>query len=286
MNTHQAERWPGDLGLLLVGHGSREAQGVADFLTLAGLVAERAAGVDVAPCFLEFAPPTIAAGVARLAERGAREIIVVPVLLFAAGHAKRDIPQAVEQAVEQTATHELTTRQTEHLGCHPALVELSQRRCDEALARHRGNESDESGEPDDVELVLVGRGSHDTEATAEMHQFARLRQQIASDRGQPVRVSVGFVAMAEPELTAALDAALTAAALRDARRGLGACPIVVQPHFLFGGVLASRIAETVADYAKRHPERDWIVAEPLGPDRQLADVIWSRVRAKVSSGDD
>src|SRR5258707_5141020 len=95
-------------GLLLVGHGTRDAAGLDEF----AVVVERvrvAASEPVEGCFLELARPTIGEGLARLVDRGVRRVTVVPVLLFAAGHAKRDIPAAVEEAA---ARHpEITVRQ-------------------------------------------------------------------------------------------------------------------------------------------------------------------------------
>lgn len=87
--------------VLLVGHGTRDPEGVAGFLELAALVAERRPEWQVEPAFLEFAAPSIADGVAKLLAEGTPELLVVaPLLLFAAGHAKEDIPREVAAAVE------------------------------------------------------------------------------------------------------------------------------------------------------------------------------------------
>ena len=85
-------------GLLLVGHGTRSRQGEGEFLEVAEQVSRRLTGVCVEPACLELTELTIPQGVSRLVERGARQIVVVPLLLFAAGHAKRDIPAAAEAA--------------------------------------------------------------------------------------------------------------------------------------------------------------------------------------------
>src|SRR6476646_7331453 len=96
MAKHEiARRMPRDCGLLVVGHGSREAVGVEEFLATARLVAEAAHPAPVEACFLEFARPTIAEGFRALAARGVRRIVVAPALLFSAGHDLRDIPAAV-----------------------------------------------------------------------------------------------------------------------------------------------------------------------------------------------
>ncbi len=208
-----------DDGWLLVGHGSREPRGLQEFLATTTLVAQRAPGVAVEPCFLEFAQPTIAAGFRALVARGAQRVVVVPALLFAAGHARRDIPAAVAAVAAEHP--EILVEQAEHLACHEALIALSKARYDETLA----------GEPrvpgEQTALVMVGRGSRDASATAEMLQFVQLRHAQT-----PLALAQAcFVAMAEPSLPKALDAV--------ARSGVRR--VVVQPHLLYGGALSERI---------------------------------------------
>ena len=88
-----------DRGLLLVGHGTVDPCGSTEFMETAADVARVCGGVPVEPCFLELAEPDIQTGVARLAQRGVKHLTVAPLLLFAAGHAKHDIPRGVAAAV-------------------------------------------------------------------------------------------------------------------------------------------------------------------------------------------
>src|SRR5438876_10639298 len=85
-------------GLLLIGHGTRSESGVRQFLEVADRVAEQAPDQIVEPAFLELAEPSIETAISRLGDRGARSFVTVPLLLFAAGHVKRDIPEAIRQA--------------------------------------------------------------------------------------------------------------------------------------------------------------------------------------------
>jgi sirohydrochlorin cobaltochelatase len=176
-------------GLLLVGHGTRDARGTAEFRHVAQRVAQRVEGVPVEPCFLEFASPTIGEGFARLVAAGARHVVVAPVILFAAGHIRRDIPREVAQAA--AAFGGVTFEQVEHLGCHPALVAESRRRFEEVLAAAEPSGREPATNAETV-LLLVGRGSRDAEATAEMHAFTSLRQALAPQ----LKVRVAFLAMA------------------------------------------------------------------------------------------
>ncbi|HEV3003760.1 MAG TPA: CbiX/SirB N-terminal domain-containing protein, partial [Pirellulales bacterium] len=114
-------------GLLIVGHGTRDPQGLAAFREVVGTVAGRLEQTVVEGGFLELAEPNIAAAVSRAVERGAKQHLdVLPLVLFAAGHAKSDIPRAVASA---GASHSgLTTRLLPHLGCHDRILELSAQR--------------------------------------------------------------------------------------------------------------------------------------------------------------
>jgi sirohydrochlorin cobaltochelatase len=240
-----------DDGVLLVGHGTRDAGGVAAFLELAGLIRERTTGGTLAPCFLEFAEPTIGQGVDLLAQLGAKRILVVPLLLFAARHVRRDIPRAVAAAASRHPHVE--TRQTDHLGCSPSLVELSAERFRAALS------GCSQGTPEDTALVLVGRGNRDVEVLDEMRRFVELRREST-----PVgRVETCFLAMAKPSLSEVLAQAPAMAQKR----------IAVQPHLLFPGRLADSIREAVEVARRGSPGKEWLLAQPFGPDRLLADAV-------------
>ena len=261
-------------GLLLVGHGTLSAEGTRGFLTLADLVRERLAPVPVKAAFLELQEPTIAGGIARLANLGVKRLVVMPLLLFAAGHARRDIPQAVEQALSDLALPPEMALYAEHLGCHPAMLELSQRQ----MAKAAGSLPPASA--GDTCLLLVGRGSHDESATAEMHEFARLRAK--ANRKQYATVRVAFIAMAKPSLTETLPE-IAAAGYR--------C-VIVQPHLLFEGEIVERLRTNVAQIAAQHPDQQWLVtsllAEGIGTggdaDELLAQVVLDRLTAATSSG--
>ena len=147
-------------GVLLVGHGTRSAQGVAEFRQLAREVEQSLAPQPVEPAFLELAEPTIADSFSRLIERGVRRVAVAPLLLFAAGHAKEDIPAAVAEAAGILPPGEVEIVFAQPMGSHPALLELSGRHTRRML------EEREWQAPGESCLLLVGRGSRDPQAIA------------------------------------------------------------------------------------------------------------------------
>jgi len=235
-------------GLLLVGHGTRDETGRREFLVSAGQVQSLWPQTHVAPCFLELAAPSIAQGMDSAYRAGVRRLTVMPLLLFAAGHAKRDIPDAVEAAATNFPDLSVCCLQTS-LECHPALLWLSELRFRQALAG-RGAVANQ-----DTALVMIGRGSSDEDATQRMHQFAELRR-----RRTPVgQLHVGFIAMQRPTVDEALRAALASGVRR----------IVVQPHLLFSGELLNQVQQAAAD-VNCHPPQELMVAPHLAPGWPLA----------------
>lgn len=250
---------PPEVGLLLVGHGTRYAPGIDEFQNVSRQVAARLDPRPVEPCFLEFAEPSIAAALARLVERGARLVVAAPVILFAAGHIRRDIPREVAAAAAQHG--EVAVVHAAHLGCHPAIVQLSTRRFRQAA---EGASPIAAGE---AALVLVGRGSRDQEATAEMHRFAELRH---ASLPAP-QIHTAFLAMADP----LLEPTLRRIAAQAPRR------IVVQPHLLFAGELLARVRSLVDALAAEYPSTDWLIAAHLGPDVEVVQAIIERAAEAV-----
>ena len=199
--------------------------------------------------------PTIAEGWKRLAARGVARVVVTPLLLFSAGHAKRDIPKAIEAASQGTSRIPWT--HTEPLNCHRAILELSARRFDEAVTGLTAQQKAEAL------LIMVGRGSLDTQATAEMHRFAALRQAGSN----PAATNVAFIAMAAPRFTVVLN-----------DQSLMACRhVIVQPHLLFSGLLLDELRGVVTAASERYPGTEWLIADRLGPDALLIHALVDQV---------
>ncbi|MEW2385164.1 uroporphyrinogen-III C-methyltransferase [Micromonospora sp. NPDC047707] len=244
--------------LVIVGHGTRSAAGVAQFAALVERV--RRAGVgDVEGGFIELSRPPLTDAVGALAARGHRSLVALPLVLTAAGHGKGDIPAAL--AREQQRHPGLRYAYGRPLGPHPLLHTALEERIDAALAG-----DDRAG----TWVALIGRGSTDPDANAEVAKVARL---LWEGRGY-AGVEPGFISLAEPSVPDALDRL----------RRLGARRIVVAPYFLFAGVLPDRIVAQSRAYAAAHPELDVRVADLIGDCDALADLILER-HAEAVRGD-
>jgi sirohydrochlorin ferrochelatase len=241
-------------GVVVVGHGTADATGVDEARRLTQLVAGRLPGAAVELGFLELAAPSIAVAVDRLAARGCRSIVAAPLLLFRAGHARRDVPAALAAAA---ATHGLAVRQAEPLGSHPALVALVRRRREEAVA---GGGSMSAA---DTRLVLLGRGSSDPRAVC---QLCRLALTAAAGGAEPLHM--GFAAAARPTLD---EAVAQAAAAPGVRR------VVVQPHLLFAGHVEGQVDAAVGRGRAARPDLEWLRAARLGADPLVAEAVVGRL---------
>ncbi len=255
-----------EIGLLVIGHGTRKREGVEQLLALADQMRWELPSACIEPCFLELAEPTIEEGVENLAKRGCKQVLSIPILLFAAGHAKTDIPQAVSSALHRRRMIDLGS--TPPLSCHPSVLALSKKRFDEALRKAPSVDIPHHS----IGLAMVGRGASDRLAVKEMLRLTHLRRSSESLTWG----KTGFMAIARPNLRELL---------LGVQRSACAC-VVVQPHLLFAGTLLDEICETVEEFQGRDPERRWITAEPLGCDRELASIFVGFARQKLASPSD
>ncbi|MFE3162368.1 sirohydrochlorin chelatase [Streptomyces sp. NPDC059224] len=245
--------------LLIAGHGTRDEAGAEAFRDFVRELGRRHPELPVAGGFIELSPPPLGEAVAELVERGVRRFAAVPLMLVSAGHAKGDIPAALAREKERHPGISYTYGRP--LGPHPALLTVLERRLDEALGAGAGRTPLDRA---DVTVLLVGRGSTDPDANAEVHRAARL---LWEGRGY-AGVETAFVSLAAPDVPSGLDRCLK----------LGARRIVVLPYFLFTGILPERVRQQTEGWAAARPEAEVRCADVIGPEPELLDLVMERYR--------
>ncbi|WP_128377901.1 sirohydrochlorin chelatase [Streptomyces cavernae] len=249
--------------LLIAGHGTRDDAGAEAFRSFVRELGRRHPELPVAGGFIELSPPPLGDAVTELVERGVRRFAAVPLMLVSAGHAKGDIPAALAREKERHPGISYTYGRP--LGPHPALLSVLERRLEEALG---ATATRTPGDRAEVTVLLVGRGSTDPDANAEVYKAARL---LWEGRGY-AGVETAFVSLAAPDVPAGLE--------RCAR--LGARRIVVLPYFLFTGVLPDRVRMQTEGWAAAHPELDVRSADVIGPEPELLDLVMERYREALA----
>lgn len=231
--------------LVALAHGSRDPRSAATITALVEEVKAIRPDLTIERAFLELSRPTFSTVVDRLHRRGHEEIVVVPLLLTEAFHAKVDVPRAIAEASERHPDLKITASAI--LGLEPQFLEILDIRMREALKESRIRELDA--------LVLAGAGSSDPMANQSVARLARLW-----GNRHKLPVTAAFASAAPPS---------TGEAVR-AFRAEGRRHIAVASLFLAPGFLPDRAKELALEAGAV------AVSEPLGAHPELARAVLAR----------
>ena len=118
-------------GIMICGHGSRDKDAEREFGLVAKGLKDRYPDLPVEYGFLEFSAPNIHMGLDSLIQQGVEEIFAVPGMLFAATHAKNDIPSVLTTYEEKHPGLKVTYGR--ELGLQEDMIEAFQARIYESL---------------------------------------------------------------------------------------------------------------------------------------------------------
>ena len=255
MADFQAEPAVERLGVLICGHGSRNRLAVEEFAQMVEKLRPKLAPMPVEHGYLEFAQPILREGLDSLRQQGVTKVLAIPAMLFAAGHAKNDIPSVLNTYTAETG---LPIDYGRELGVDRLMVAAAGARVQEALDR-ASNDIPIS----ETLLVVVGRGSSDPDANSNVAKVTRmLVEGFGFGWGETVYSGVTFP-LVDP-------------GLRHVVR-LGFRRIVVAPYFLFSGVLVSRIHQHTDLVAADYPDVEFLSSGYLGQHSMVVDTFRERV---------
>ncbi|ACU61915.1 sirohydrochlorin chelatase [Chitinophaga pinensis] len=242
-------------GILICGHGSRDPEGVEGFKALVALLRKRYPDRMVDYGFLEFSHPVYAAAVERMYVAGIREIIAIPAILFAGGHAKNDIP--FEMNTLQSQYPDLRIRLGRHIGITPSILQLAGKLVAAAEAAYPSLDRQEAC------LLLVGRGTSDPDANSDVAKMTRMLGE---------GLGFGFSTTAFIGVTQPL--------LKDHLPIIDHLPykrIVALPVFLFTGVLLKKIYSQLEEFSAT-TGKQVIATKSFECDELLLQTIDERIR--------
>lgn len=240
--------------ILLVGHGSRNRDGNTEILHFAAQWRERHPAWRIETCFIEHADVLLDGGLDRAA-RDARQVLVIPFILNAAGHVKMELPAAIEEArARHPGVHFSCTR---HLGMGREILKVLQGQLDRLMnALH-------VPDPQTTGVILLGRGSSDAGANGELAKMARW---LFEDNDFEL-VDLAFTGVTWPRLESVVQ--------RQAR--LGMTQICVVPVYLFTGVLMERIKAQVERLREQYPQIAFALGTHFGFDKGIFELLDSKV---------
>jgi len=240
------------LAVVLCGHGTRHADGADEFRRVAAAVRARLPDYDVSYAFLELSEPLLPAALADLAAKGHKRIVVIPCMLFAAGHAKSDIPGMIAGFEARHPGVEVIYGRT--FGVDPHLLEAASERILSAL--------DERVPRAESLLLVIGRGCSDFDANGNLVKMMRLLwESLGFGWGE-----AGFFDVTFPHMEVAIDHAAR----------LGYRRIVVFPYLLFTGVLVRRLRDTLEAARRRHPGLEFVEAPYFNDHARVIEVFADR----------
>ncbi|CAN5413520.1 sirohydrochlorin chelatase [soil metagenome] len=231
--------------LLTLAHGSRDPRSAPTIRALRDVVRSLRPDLRIESAFLELSSPHHSDVFAKLAADGVEEVVVVPLLLSEAYHARVDVPSAVAAAV---GSHPgLRVEITPVLGAQRPFLGVLDRRLRAALTQSHVRELDA--------LVLTAAGSSDAVANAGIARVAR-----AWGAQHRLPVLTAFASAAPPSAGEAVRAF----------RAEGRRHIAVGSFFLAPGLLPDRVRELAQEAGVV------AVSEPLGADVEIARTVLER----------
>lgn len=247
---------PADTGVMLCGHGSRNQLAVGEFAHLAEHLSARLPGVPVEYGYLEFANPVIHQGLDKLRAQGIKHVLAVPGMLFAAGHAKNDIPSVLNTYAAQH--DDLSITYGRELGVDLKMIRAAGDRIAEAEVSLTDRPRDQTL------LMVVGRGASDPDANSNVAKVMRmLWEGMGYGWGE-----VSYSGVTFPLVAPALEHAVK----------LGYKRIIIFPYFLFTGILVKRIYAAVDDAVAKFPDVELVKAPYLNAHPLVVDTFMDRIR--------
>ena len=242
--------------ILLVGHGSREASGNAEILLFAERWRARHPDWRIEVGFIEFADPLMDPALNHAA-RNSERVLVLPLILNAAGHVRQDIPSAIQRARKRHP--DVQFLYAPHLAVSDPLLRILKRFLRQAMLQL------DVPDPRTTGVILLGRGSSDRLANGDVARMARWLWEI----GDHERVDLAFTGVTFPRLEKVV---------RD-QVALGMMQIVVMPYYLFTGTLIKRIGRQMENLAAQYPQVRFAHTSYFGFEPEIARMLDERVHA-------
>ncbi len=236
--------------ILLIGHGSRDQQGNIEIDQFANHWRQQHPEWRIEVCFIEFADILLDEGFDNAAKNSKR-VLVIPLILNAAGHVKMEIPEHLEQAKIRHPKIEFSYGK--HLGINSTMLKMVRRRLMQLM------NDIAMPDPKTTGVIILGRGSSDKVANGEIAKLARWLWEETDHE----LIDIAFTGITYPRLETVIQRQVK----------LGMMQIVIQPYYLFTGTLINRISEQFHYLQQQYPKIRLILGTYLGFEQEIYQLL-------------
>jgi len=240
--------------ILLVGHGSRHTPGNDEINKFSEQWKSMNPQWRIETCFIEFSEIMLDQGLDNAAKDAAR-VIVVPLILNAAGHVKMEIPHHINKARERHSDVEFIY--AKHLGANESIFNILIRNLRKVMS------SIDMPDPKTTGVIVLGRGASDRTANGELAKIARWM----FDETDHEHVDIAFTGITYPRLEAVVQQQVK----------LGMMQICILPYYLFTGTLIERIKRQVERLQQQYPQMSITCSHYFGFEPEIYTLLNQRV---------
>ena len=118
-------------GVIVLAHGSKVRTGNEGLFTIVEMLRAMGKWDMVEPGFLQLAKPGLTEVVEVLVDRGAKRVVVMPLLLFSGNHALKDIPEEID--IERKKFPDVEFCYAKNIGADERIAMIVSDRVDESV---------------------------------------------------------------------------------------------------------------------------------------------------------
>ena len=240
--------------VLLVGHGSRDENGNQEIAAFAANWREQHPQWRIEVCYIEFAEVLLDQGFDNAA-KDSDKVIVVPLILNAAGHVKMEVPEHLAAARKRHPDVEFVFAR--HLGTSETLLQVLRRNVMQSMAKLA------MPDPKTTGVIILGRGSSDKVANGEVAKMARW---LLEETGHEL-VDIAFTGITYPRLETVVQRQVK----------LGMTQLVIQPYYLYTGTLIKRIDQQLTRLQQQYPQISFGLGNYLGFEQEIYQLLDGKV---------
>ena len=236
--------------ILYICHGSRVKEAREQAVSFVHQLMEKKLAPVQEIAFLELAAPSVSEAFQRCVDQGASTVVVIPILLLTAAHAKEDIPLELEK--QQSRFPHVEVRYGHPIGVNEKIVDLLLERIEESSISVK----------EEATVLIIGRGSSDPDVKRDLCTIGEALQKCSRFK----RVEVCFLAGAAPNLEEGLQSVKVS----------GAKQIFVIPYLFFTGILLNKISKAIKNIDVEQTV-EWILCQPLGYHPIIAEIFHDQI---------